>query len=220
MASITNYTTLVEAIISVTEDDGVEFAEYIPTAIDLAEERLFRELDLPEIETKQTGNTIPNMRRVQKPANYEFSSQFIVNGNILKKKTESFIRDYWPVETNVGIPKYYTDEDEENFIIAPTPATNLPYELKYTAKPNKLSSTNQTNFYVENCNDVLYAAALLEVAIFMKAWSQVQLWEGKYTQHRDTWNLQQARYRRDEGIMPNSPDTGPNSLKHTINSNA
>ena len=56
MAAITNYSTLVQNIQDATETDGAEFIAYIPTAIALAEEKLFRELDLPELETVATGS--------------------------------------------------------------------------------------------------------------------------------------------------------------------
>jgi hypothetical protein len=62
----------------------------------------------------------------------------------------------------------------------------------------------------------LFNAVLAEMARFMKAWSQVANWETKYGALRDDWNVQMARKRRDDTETPNSPNAGPNTLKHTI----
>lgn len=225
MASITNYTTLVEAIVAVTEDDGAEFAAYIPTAVDLAEERLFRELDLPELEEKAQGNMVTGNGIITKPTGYEFAEFFSYTPTgsqrvVLKKKLESYIQDYWPNFSTTGEPKYYCDVNETQFRVAPTPAANYTYEIKYTQKPTKLGTSNENNYFVDNCNDVLFNATMVEIVKFMKAWSQIPVWEGTYTNVRDTWNLEMARYRRDGSTVPLNPEGNLNSIKHTINTNA
>ena len=72
MAKITNYTTLVAAVQEVSENDGSEFLAYIPTAIGLAEELLFKELDLEDLETKATGSLSSNVSTLNKPSGYEY----------------------------------------------------------------------------------------------------------------------------------------------------
>lgn len=224
MAIITNYSTLVQAIQNVTEDDGAEFVTYIPTAIALAEERLFKELELPTLDEKDTGNLTASANTLTKPTGYKFADFLSVDvlgvKHVLKKKRESFINDYWPSATAVGAPKYYCDTNDTTFIIAPTPEAAYAYELKYTKQPTKLSSSNETNYFVTNCSDTLFPGAVLEMVKFMKAWSQVQIWEQNFVQSRDTWNIEMMRYRRDGGELPANTDSGPNSLKHTMPSNA
>jgi hypothetical protein len=224
MASITTYDTLVQALKDAAEDDGTEFANYIPVAVDLAEERLFRELDLPEIELKASGTLTTNVTLLAKPSSYEFGSYLAVGSGssrtILKKKLESFILDYWPDAGQVGFPKYYADYDDDYFILAPTPETNYAYELKYSRKESKLGSSKSTNYYTNNCKDLLFAASMIEMLKFMKAFNQLAVWEQKYRELQESWNVQMMRYRRDGQIQPMSPDDNPNTLKHTITSNA
>lgn len=222
MAKITNYSTLVQAIKDKAEDDGTEFAAYIPTAIDLAEERLFKELELPELEEKATGSLTASNAVFSKPTEYQFADyvSIVADGKakVLKKKTSSFLKDYWAVSANTGVPKYYSDDGLNSFRVAPTPAGAYTYEVAFTKKPTKLSTTTTTNYFVEECQDVLFHACMVEMAAFMKAWDQVNLWESEFSKNRDTWNLKMMKYNRDSGTMPMSNNTAPNSNRHTIQS--
>lgn len=226
MTAIVSYSTLIENVKQVLEDDGLEFVSYLPTAVDLAEERLFKELDLPELEEKVTGSLTNGVSLLNKPSGYEIAEYFRViesatNTNKgLRKKKEDFINDYWPDVSATGMPKYYADFSSTQFILAPTPKSGLTYELKHTKKPTKLSTSNETNYYIDNCKDVLYNAVCLEMVIFLKHASQIQFWESKYVAFRDNWNLQMARYRRDGSTTPMNSDNLVNSLKHTVQTNS
>ena len=225
MAIITNYSTLVQAIQSIAEDDGQEYADYIPVAIDLAEEKLFREIELPELEVEESGSFTANQATVTKPTGYEFGDHFsLVNGTskvTLKKKLKSFINDYWQDATQTGIPKYYCDNTATTFLVAPTPSSTYTYSVRFVKKPTKLDSgPNTTNYFTDNCKDLLYAASMLEMVKFMKAWSQIQIWEAEYNRLKESWNVQAMRYRRDGSDVPMGPGSGPNTLKHTIQSQA
>lgn len=223
---ISSYTTLVEAIKDKAEDEGTEFALYIPVAIDLAEERLFRDLDLPELEKEKTGTLTTGSTTLEKPSEYEFGVYLSIlntttnKRSILKKKTKSFILDYWPDFTVEGTPKYYGDNTVTSFILVPTPDSDYPYILRYIEKPAKLSVSNPTNYFIENCKDILFAACMSEMAEFMKAFNQKQIWDSDYVVLRDTWNLEQIRYRRDGETSIRNVDSSPNSLRHTLNSGA
>ena len=219
MASITSYSTLLQAIVDVAEDDSVEFSAYIPTGMDLAEERLFKELELPEVPTKVTGSLTQDNRMLTKPASYKYPHYFRITvsgaGRLLEKRTDDFIQDYWPTPTVTGVPKYYADSSSTEFIIAPTPDSGYSYELKATFPPTKLSVSNPTNYFVNECQDVLFAACMVEMAKFMKAWSQVTVWKAYYEAARDSWNINSKRLKRDDGQTPNSPQ-GPNTLAQAV----
>ena len=224
MTTITNYNTLVAAIQEEVEDDGQEFLAFIPTAIDLAEERLFRELDLPAIEEKGNGFLVANSPVMTMPANLRFENYFyvLVDGKkrTLRKRTEDFLNDYWPDNTVTDVPKYYALGTETQFVLAPVPDQSYAYEIKFTKKPPKLSSINQTNYYVNNVKDCLLFASLVEMAKFMKAWSQIDFWEKDFTRARDSWNLEMMRKRRNDGETPANPEGNINSIKHTIQTNS
>ena len=222
MASITSYATLVQAVKDVAEDDGLEFADYIPTAIAMAEERLFRELDLPDLETKATGKI--STSTLTKPSDYEYPHYFSITVSSskkqLKKRGEDFIIDYWPNAALTGEPKYYCDSSSTQIIIAPTPDQSYSYTLKYSAKPTKLSTSNTSNYFITNCQDILFYAVMSEMARFMKAWSEIEAWEQSYNAVVGAWNISMLRKRRQDGELPMNPEGGPNTIKHTAKSNS
>lgn len=224
MPVIVDYNSLVQSIVDAAEDDGTEFANYIPVSIDLAEERLIKDLDLIDLEQKITGSLTANSNTVSKPNDYKLPHFMNITvgtvKRLLKNRKEDYLIDYWPDAAQVGAPKYYSDSAFGIFSFAPTPDQNYQYQLKYLAQPPKLSTTNTTNYYTAQCKDLLYFASMIEQTQFMKAWDQVKVWESRYQQEVDAWNMQAARKRRDDGETPNNPNGGDNTLKHTSKSNA
>lgn len=222
---IVDYPSLLAAVQATAEDDGTEFAAFLPIAVDMAEEFLFRDLDLPDLETKTAPATLTaGSNIVPKPTGYKFANYFkiVVNGQniFLKKRRDDFLQDYWPDPTVTDTPKYYSDSSATVFTVAPTPVQPWMYEIKYSSKPPKLTPTNTTNYYTTNCEDLLFFAVLVEMSKFMKAWPQVPIWTEAYTQARDGWNIEAMRKRRDDGQTPNNLTNGPNDVKHTIKSSS
>lgn len=224
MTVITSYDTLVTSLQETTEDDSGEFIVSIPRFIDQAEDRLFRELDLPHLEDVSTGTLSTDVTTLNKPSDYRVggSLRITVDGSkkLLRKRLVNFIDDYWPDESETGVPKYYADYDDTAFLLAPTPDSNYSYTLRYTKQPTKLGTSNQTNFYIDNCPDVLFMACMVEAVKFLKSWSQVPVWEQRLQQAIATWNVEAKRWRRDNNITPRNPDNGPNSIPHTLNTEA
>lgn len=216
MADIQSYSDLISTIQSVSEDDGAEFTAYIPYGISLAEQRLNRELDLPDLEIPITGTLTATINTLPKPTGYRYANYFhiLVNGSItvLKKRREDYLNDYWPDQTLTGTPKYYADQTQANFEIAPVPDVSYQYKIKYTMEPTRLGPTNQTNYFTQRCVDILYAASMVEMTIFTKAWSQVPVWEEAYKTLKDGWNLTMLRFRKDDGESQRNPDNPINTV--------
>src|ERR1035437_749306 len=104
MVGIIDYVSLRDAIVATAEDDGAEFASFLDMAIDLAEEVLFKELELPDIEIKAGGFLTPANITQAKPTGYRYCNYFkIVDAQgknlFLKKRRDDFIQDYWPNPT-------------------------------------------------------------------------------------------------------------------------
>jgi len=219
MVAISDYTTLVTAISATAEDDGAEFTDYIPTAIGLAHDTLLREMDLPDLEKKVNGSMTFQYNRIDKPDDYRFADYLFITVNNKKKllrfRQNDFIVDYWPDDSQIDVPKYYSDFSATEILLAPTPDLSYTYELKYTGFIDQVSDTVPTNYFTDYCPHILFYAVMTEMSRFMKAWSQVQFWQSEFTKARDTWNIEMGRKRRDSGEVPNS-GSGPNTLKHTI----
>ncbi len=223
MADLSTYALLVQAIQDVAENDGTEFVAYIPTGISLAEQRLNRDLDLPDLEIPQTGTLTATINTLPKPTGYRFANYFhiVVNGRIkvLKKRREDYINDYWPDQTITGIPKYYADQGQSTFQFAPVPDVSYQYRIKYTAEPDRLSTSNQTNYFTQRCADILFNAAMVEMTLFDKAWQQVQIWEAAYQELKTGWNLTMVRQRKDDGEAPRNPAQTINTVENAAKSN-
>lgn len=221
MAVISTYSQLVQAIKDVAEDDGEEFSAYIPIAVSLAEDMLFKTLDLPELETTIQGSLVQGQHLLTKPSGVEMVDHIAVDGSLLKNKGVSFIVDYWPNTESTDKPKYYCNWTPTTWRIAPTPSSAYAYSIRYTSKPSKLGATGiDTNYYLEKCYDILLAACLVEMMKFNKSTEQLSVWEKYLSGLQEAWNVQMKRYRRDGGSVPMSTTSGPNTLIHTINSGA
>ena len=216
MARINSYTTLVSAVQEAAEDTGAEFTAYIPVAIGLAEERLIKEIDLEFLDQVEI-NIIQGNRFVNKPAGYRLAFDVFLKypsglETLLIRTTDNFIRDYWPNPLEEGIPKYYSDEDQNQFYFAPT--ANGPYTLtvKYRKSPDSLSTANQTNFFMSKMPDALFYATMSEMMLFDRSYVQKGEWDTKYVNAVQGINNQGRRERRDDNRTPLNPEGGTNSL--------
>lgn len=225
MPVITSYSTLVQAIRDEAEDDGAEFLSFIPTAIDLAEERMFREFDIEDLQQKATGNLSSGINTLAKPTGYRFPIYFYIKVSSvfvqLKKKTDTFIRDYWPNSSTADVPKYYTDDSATNLMVAPTPASAYEYEFKYSMQPTKLSAANETNYFTTHLKDALFNCCMAEMSRFSKSWSEMDRFEAVYSELRDGYNLQAKRKRMDSNSeVSNMGNSAPNTLSHSVKTDA
>ena len=219
MARISNYTTLVSAVVDELEDNSTEFTAYIPTAIDLAELRLTREVDTYGLVAKTTITTSAGVNLVAKPSGYRLPFQMVQvssDGSLstLIKVTDEFIVTYWnnPTETSTEI-KYYADDGRDNFIVAPTPTSAVNLVVKFLARPSVLDSTTLTNYFIDYTADALFYATLKEMCRFTKNYDLMKLYEEEYQNAILSINNEGRRSRRDDDRATNNPEGSQNNLK-------
>lgn len=215
--TINNFTTITSAIVDEFEDDSLEFRSFIPRAIDLAEQRLTREVDTVGIRSITTIRTSTGKRFLDKPDGYRFSynlSYVNSDGEIAKldKKTDDFLRDYWNVPTSTSAPAYYAEYDEDTWLIAPTPNGNYNVEVCYHGRPTALTSSNTTNYFTSVMPDALYYATAIEMCRFARMFDRIQRYEQEYTRTLTGVNNEGRRQRRDDEEQPRSPETSQNTL--------
>jgi len=219
---ITNFSTLVSAVRQYYEDDGDEFTAYIPIAVDLAEQRLTRELDSTHLRTNTNVSCAASGNLISKPEGYRFAFNLRYidpNGETrtLFKSTDSFCEDYWPFgTTSVGAPKYYADYSSTQFIIAPTCSNAGDFKLSYAGRPTPLTALVSTNVFTSTFSDMLYYATLIEQAKFAKNYTQVNMLEANYQVClRDVVN-EARRERRDSGLEPANTQANQNTLNANL----
>lgn len=218
MPVITTYDTLVSAVIETAEDDSVEFLAYIPTAIDLAEQKLTKEMDTQGVMMEADVTVSASNQYVSKPSGFRvphevyFTDASTGQITLLDKKTKSYVLDYWPIPTSVGTPKYYADRDNSQIILAPTPDTQYVYTFSYAGRPAALSSANQTNYFTDYCSDALFYATMIEQCRFMRHYKMLDSYKSAYTEAVQTLVNEARRQRRDSGNAPKNPEGGANTL--------
>jgi hypothetical protein len=118
----------------------------------------------------------------------------------LEFRDTSFMREYWPDPSDLGVPKYYSVWDENTFALAPTPNSNYGVQLGYIYRPAQLSSTNTTTWISTNAPEALLYACLNQAYSYTKGpLEMLQYFENAYQQAIQGLGVeQQGRRRRDE----------------------
>ena len=209
MTAIT-YNTLVTQIKNTMEDDGTEFETAIPDFIRRAELKLTHSLDnegLTEYATSQfTASdpflTLPTGTLIIKNVNFINSGGSRVS---LLLRMKEYVDDYWPVRASVGVPKYYAKFRNDKVLIAPTPTSANSVELEYIIMPSALSTSKQSNYFTNFCENALFYASMVEACHFNKNATAAQVWEAQYQNEIILLANEARRNRRDDMETVASP---------------
>ena len=194
----------------------------IPRFIMLAQNRIPREMKLlgfrEEVTGAFNGNTLTT-GIMQKPADWRKTIAFYVGtgtNNVthtpVLERTYEYIRTVYPDPTSTGTPRFYGDADYNNWFVAPTPSSALPYKIAYYSALTMLDSTTQTNWLTINAPDLLLYACLLEAVPFLKTDERIPVWQAMYTQAKTSLQIQEMEGRFDTQAIvgePAPPSTAP-----------
>ena len=179
--------------------------------IEDAEFRILRDVDSDNNRRYVTANLIAGQRFIDTPQNLLVirSAQIVdselatgdtnQNRDFLQYRDVNFMSEFNPNAAQ-GVPKYYSNWDEDTVVVAPTPDQTYTIQLNYILKPAGLSSTVPTTYLsLQFPNGLLYAC-LVEAYSFLKGPNDLlQLYEGKYKQVIEGFSIEQmGRRRRDE----------------------
>ena len=187
MAGFT-YATLKTAIQDYLDNTETTFVNNLDTFIQTTEERILKGVQLPVFRKNVTGRATQGNTYLATPSDFlsPFSLALIDssgNYSYLLLKHVSWIRDYTPSASTEGLPLYYSQFDDNTFLLAPTPNATLDFELHYNYRPASLTSmqSSEQTWLSDNApNDMLYGA-LVEGAVFMKeAPDTIMLYEQKF----------------------------------------
>lgn len=198
------FATLKSDIQAFAENDAAEFVAVLPTLIGLAEFRIAREADLDVFRKYATSALTAGDKYLNKPADMVIDRSLLVTVNgsqfPVQRKDTSFIPTFWPTGSNENVPRFYSDWDQNTFILAPTPNSNYEVELAYTYRANGLSDIITTTWLSTKAPDLLLFACMVEALCFMKAEKQdIEAWETKYGQALSRVNREEmGRQRRNE----------------------
>ena len=206
MATMT-YSSLTQDLKDWMENDGTEFSNETDNFIGLAEQRIVRDID-PQAFTKSAYSSFNvNDRFVTKPTDALIIRHLLYldsdsKRNFIEKKTDEFIYDYWPTSATTGTPKYWTDYNDTELLVAPTPSAALTIEMSYVQRLDTLSSSNTTNWLTINAQELLLFGSLMEACTFSKSREDLQIYSQRYKAAVDSINNQTRRRRRDDYNAP------------------
>ena len=206
MATMT-YSSLTQDLKDWMENDGTEFSNETDNFIGLAEQRIVRDIDPQAFTTSAYSSFNVNARFVTKPTDALIIRHLLYldsdsKRNFLEKKTDEFIYDYWPTSATTGTPKYWTDYNDTELLVAPTPSAALTIEMSYVQRLDTLSSSNTTNWLTINAQELLLFGSLMEACTFSKNREDLQIYSQRYKAAVDSINNQTRRRRRDDYNAP------------------
>lgn len=176
------YTTWKTAIANLTVVGETALADMYPLAIDYAEGRCYRDLDLLDTEVRDaTTTTTANTRTFTLPTPSGTGSYYtIIDGiNIVQSNsrtpvtqtTQEYIDFIYP--SNVApsassVPAYYAMVDQDSLIWGPAPGASYTVEVAGRTRPVALSASNTTTILTDRYSELFVAASMVFAAGYLK----------------------------------------------------
>lgn len=230
MAGLT-YTTYLAAISALTVQDAanVDLLAIFPDAINYAEQRMYRELDLLSTVTRANGLLSVGTRNFTLPTS---GGRFVVTDgfnvvtpstttnpdlgtrNQLTPTTRDVLDLLWPSTTGAALPSLYAMITDQLIIVAPFPDAAYTIECIGTIRPDPISLTNTTTFLSQYLPDVFVACTM----IFMAGWQKnygsqsdnpqmATSWEGQYEKLFASANVEEMRRKYSMGAWSSASPT-------------
>lgn len=205
------------ANLTVIDASDVDFLQILPECIDDAEQRMYRDLDLLNTVTRQTGILTVGTRTFNLPTT---SGRFVVtNGfniitpstttnpddgtrNYLTPTTRDVLDVFWPNTTGATVPKLYAMITDQQIVVGPAPDAAYTIECIGTIRPTPLSSTQTTTYLTLYLPDLFVAASMVFMAAYQKNFGAsadlpqtAMSWETKYKTQLSSANVEEQRKR-------------------------
>lgn len=195
-----------------------DFVANLPSCIDYAEQRLYRELDLLNTVVRDASSTLTvGTRSFTLPQSL---GRFVVtNGiNVITPSTQTtpdsgtrnpmvpVSRDMldvvWPGTTGASLPVEYAMITDQQIIVGPAPDAAYTVEIVGTIRPTPLSATNTTSYLTLYLPDLFVAASMIFMSGFMRNFGSqadnpqmAQSWETQYLKLFASANIEEQRKR-------------------------
>ena len=153
------------------------FLAMFPNAIDYAEQRTYRELQLLQtVVTDTSGAFVTGQRAQNLPA--QFGTAVVVDNiyaitpfgigtanlgtrNPLTRIERAFLDAAWPSSNGSTVPVFYSMSTQTTFIVGPWPDQAYQMEFHGTVRPTPMSATNQTTILGTYFPDLWMAALMI-----------------------------------------------------------
>lgn len=172
-------------IMVVSQDPDPAFNGILPSCIDYAEQRIYRELNLLNtVQTDTSVSTLAGTRTIEIPNTFVVVNDVAIftpagadvsNGTRkpLVPVSRSVIDMLWPGAPGAnGEPQMFSMVDQWNMVLGPTPDGVYIVETVGTTRPEALSSDNQTTFLSERLPDLFMAASMIFMTGYQRNFGQ------------------------------------------------
>lgn len=169
------YAQLKQAIQDYTENDETTFVTNLPLFIRQAEERILKSVQLSLFRKNATATIGSSSQYLACPDDFLAPFSLSLTGTdgdkvFVEFKDPSFLQTYTPDPTTTGVPRYYSQFDVDNFILAPSTDSSYTVELHYFYRPTSLTAgaDSGTTWLSTNAELTLLYGSLVEAYLFMK----------------------------------------------------
>jgi len=178
---ITNFTDLQSTIADYLA--RTDLTSQIPLFIQLAENRLRRDLRIRPMLKVVTTPTIAGNPKVALPSDFLEMRDLHVESSpiqtLVYQNPSNFYRNTKASTADSGSPKFYTVMGSD-FQFAPIPDSAYTLKMVYYAAPTYLSTSNSSNVFLANSPDLLLYASLGEAEPYLMNDARVQTWASLY----------------------------------------
>jgi hypothetical protein len=205
-----NYAQLVQAVQDYVESTEPTFVSQIPTYVRQAEERILREVMIPELRKNATATLAENSTYLARPSDMlSVFSLAVINAagvySYLLNKDVNFLREAYPSASTTGAPRFYAQFDGDysaggnmgHFLIAPAPDAEYQVEIHYYFDPPSIVDQG-TSWLGENAESALLYGTLVEAYRFLKGDAGLlQAYEKTYAESMQALSTLGVRSRND-----------------------
>lgn len=170
-----NYGELKTLVQQYLECEETTFNTNIGMFTRLAEEDIYRLVQIPDLVQTSTSNCINGTPYIPLPA--DFLSQYymaIINSDgmykMLLSKDHTFIRETYPNPSDIGEPRFFAVFNENAMILGPTPDQDYKIELNYFYFPPSLSDGGDAGitWLSENAEQCILFGTIIQGYIYLK----------------------------------------------------
>ena len=169
-----NYGELKTLVQEYLECEEATFVANIDQFVKLAEEDIFRQVQLQDLMETSTATLTVGDQYLALPTDFLsiYSLAVIVSGSyqMLLSKDHSFMREVYSDTSVTGVPRFYAFFDEATLMLGPVPGSGYTVELNYFYEPASLSAgaDSGTTWLSENAEQALLFGTVLQGYIYLK----------------------------------------------------
>lgn len=208
------FTTYVLALRTMIVSNGADqaFTDILPSCIDYAEQRIYRELNLLNtIQTDTTTALVAGVRTASIPNTFVAVNSIAVLTPAGADPVDAtrvpvtlasidLVNALWPGSDVQGVPELAAMTDQWSLILGPSPDDTYSLEVVGTYRPAALSEANPTTFISERLPDLFLAASMVFMSGYMRNFgaqvSDPQMgmsWEQQYQLLKASADLEELR---------------------------